>query len=161
MIASRSGNRDAQVVGETVSERLVRALDGERARRQITALVVGAFAALALMLALTGVYGVIAYAVSQRTREIGVRMALGAQPTQVLGMFVRSSMRTAISGILVGTALTIPLMYAGARLLFEAVPYDPVAYLTTAATFLLLSIVVSVLSARRATTVDPLIALRS
>ena len=92
------------------------------ARRQITALLVGTFAALALMLALTGVYGVIAYAVSQRTREIGVRMALGAQTTQVLGMFVRSSMRTAISGILVGTALTIPLMYAGAGLLFEVVP---------------------------------------
>ena len=130
------------------------------ARRQITALVVGAFAALALMLALTGVYGVIAYAVSQRTREIGVRMALGAQTTQVLGMFVRSSMRTTISGILVGTALTIPLMYAGARLLFEVVPYDPVAYLTTAAAFLMLSASVSLLSARRAATVDPLIALR-
>jgi putative ABC transport system permease protein len=131
------------------------------ARRQITALVVGTFAALALMLALTGVYGVIAYTVSQRTREIGVRMALGAQTTQVLGMFVRSSMRTAISGILVGTVLTIPLMYAGARLLFEVVPYDPVTYLMTSTAFLLLSAVVSSLSARRATTVDPLTALRS
>ena len=135
-------------------------LNDSIARRQITALVVGAFAALALILALTGVYGVIAYAVSQRTREIGVRMALGAQTTQVLRMFVRSSMRTAISGILVGTALTIPLMYAGASLLFEVVPYDPVAYLMTAAAFLLLSGGVSLLSARRAATVDPLIALR-
>jgi len=130
-------------------------------RREMTAVVVGTFAALALVLALTGVYGVIAYAVTQRTKEIGVRMALGAQTTQVLWLFVRSSALTSLSGIALGAVLAFPLMQAGATLLFHVVPYDPAVYLISAAGFVLLSVVVSLISARRAATVDPLVALRN
>ena len=91
-------------------------------RREVTAVAVATFATLALVLALTGVYGVIAYAVTQRTREIGVRMALGARTTQVLWLFVRSSALTSLSGVALGTA-TRGAADAGRR--DAALPRDP------------------------------------
>ena len=124
-------------------------------RREVTAVAVATFATLALVLALTGVYGVIAYAVTQRTREIGVRMALGARTTQVLWLFVRSSALTSLSGVALGTVLAVPLMQAGATLLFHVTPHDPAVYLVSACGFVLLSAIVTLVAARRAASVDP------
>ena len=130
-------------------------------RREVTAVAVGTFATLALVLALTGVYGVIAYAVTQRTREIGVRMALGARTMQVLWLFVRSSALTTLAGVALGTVLAVPLMQAGATLLFHVTPHDPAVYLVIACGFVLLSAIVTLVAARRAASVDPLVALRN
>ncbi len=141
---------------ETLSGRLRHSVG----RHELTAVVVGIFGALALVLALTGVYGLVAYAVTQRTREVGVRMALGADRWQVLWLFVRASGVTALAGIAVGTALAVPLAIAGSSLLFRVLPYDPALYLSIAAGFVLITVIVSALSAVRATAIDPLVALR-
>ena len=102
----------------------------------------------------------IAYAVTQRTREIGVRMALGARTTQVLWLFVRSSALTSLLGVALGTILAVPLMQAGATLLFHVTPHDPAVYLVSACGFVSLSAIVTLVAARRAASVDPLVALR-
>ena len=118
------------------------------------------FATLALSLAAVGLYGVMAYSVTQRTLEIGIRMALGAQPGDVLKLVVRQGIILAVIGIAIGLAGTLALTRLMASLLFGVSATDP---LTLAGVALLLALIVLAacyLPARRATKVDPIVTLR-
>lgn len=119
------------------------------------------FAAVALVVAAVGVYAVLAFAVNQRTREIGVRMALGAQQGQVLRMMLRDGLRLALAGIAIGGVTGVFASRALSHLLFQVTPADPVTLAAMVAVLLAVSFVAMYLPARRATRVDPLTALRS
>jgi putative ABC transport system permease protein len=128
--------------------------------RRLNLLLFGLLGSLALALATLGVYGVVAYSVTQRTREIGVRMAIGAKPADVVRMMVGEGGRLAIIGVAAGSIIAL----AGARLirglLFEVSATDPLTFLAVAAGLLGVALVASYIPARRATRVDPMIALR-
>jgi putative ABC transport system permease protein len=115
---------------------------------------------LALALATVGVYGVVAYSVSQRTHEIGVRMAIGAKPADVVRMVLSEGGRLAVMGVALGSALAL----AGARairgLLFNVSATDPVTFVAVASGLLTVALLASYIPARRATKVDPIVALR-
>jgi putative ABC transport system permease protein len=134
---------------------------GSVARQRFYAVMLSVFAGVAAILAAIGIYGVLAYAVVQRTREIGIRMALGAQRAQVLRLILgRGAMLTAI-----GIALGLAGAAVGTRvlqdLLFGITPLDPQTFIAVSLLFGLVATVASYLPARRATTVDPMVALRS
>src|SRR5207248_2799376 len=93
----------------------------------------GAFAGVALLLASIGIYGVLSYAVSQRRREIGVRLALGATPNDVLRLVARQGMRPAIIGLIIGFIASYALAYLMARLLSGVAPHDPITFGAAAA----------------------------
>lgn len=130
------------------------------ARQRFYAVLLGIFAAVAGLLAAIGIYGVLAYAVVQRTQEIGVRMALGAERRQVMALILRRGFLVGAVGIGVGLAGA----FAGARymqsMLFGVEPRDPATFVTVAAAFAVIALVASYLPARRATRVDPMVALR-
>ena len=120
------------------------------------------FAAVALALAAIGIFGVLSYAVSQRTREIGIRMALGAHHRTVLGLIVREAMVMTGGGILLGVAAAF-LLTEGlvATLLFETSPHDPATFAAVAVVLTMVSLAAAYVPARRATRVDPIVALRA
>jgi len=130
------------------------------ARQRFYAVMLGIFAGVAALLAVIGIYGVLAYAVVQRTQEIGIRMALGAERRQVLGLVLRRGLILAGIGIAIGVGGAI----AGAKylqsMLFGIEPRDPATFLTVAAAFAIVAMIASYLPARRATRVDPMVALR-
>jgi putative ABC transport system permease protein len=128
---------------------------------RVTAWLVGMFAMLALLLAAIGVYGVLAYLVTQRTREIGVRIALGAQPGAVLGLVVGYSLRLSVAGILLGAAAAFLLAPQIQTQLYQVRPRDPATLIAVSLSLLTISVLASYLPARRATRVDPLTALRA
>ena len=130
------------------------------AERRASALLVGAFALLALLLALVGIYGVTAYYVTQRTHEIGVRMALGAQPRHVLGLVMGQSLRLTVAGLVLGLCGGLALTRALESLLYGVRPTDPATFAAAAALLGAVALLACLLPARRATKVDPLIALR-
>jgi predicted permease len=119
------------------------------------------FALVALVLAGVGIYGVTAYAVAQRTSEIGVRMALGADASDVLRLVLRQALALVAIGLALGTVLALALSRVLATLLFDLSPTDPVTFVTIALVLAVVAIVASWLPARRATRVDPLRALRA
>jgi putative ABC transport system permease protein len=121
----------------------------------------GAFAAMAVFLAALGIFGVLSYAVVQRAREIGIRVALGAHPADVLRMVLAQAAGLALLGVAVGLAGALALSRAIASLLFELSPTDPLTLAGTAGLLSAVALLASYLPARRATRVDPLIALRS
>jgi len=121
----------------------------------------GLFAALALVLAAVGLYGVLAFVVTQRTREIGVRMALGAQPRNVLSLVIGQGMKLALAGIVVGLFLAIALMQVLTSLLYEVKPTDPLTFGAVSLVLLLVALVACWLPARRAARIDPMEALRN
>jgi predicted permease len=121
----------------------------------------GVFAGLALVLACLGVYGVLAYAVAQRTREIGVRMALGAKPVDVTRMILERGMKLSAMGLVVGAALAAALGALLQTLLFGVTPMAPGIYAGTAAALVLVAMLACVIPAQRAARVDPAVALRS
>jgi putative ABC transport system permease protein len=131
------------------------------ARQRFYAVMLGLFAIVAALLAAVGIYGVLAYAVVQRTQEIGVRMALGAQRGQVLALVLWRGVALATVGIGVGLAAAA----AGTRylqgLLFGVTPLDTVTFALTALGFVTVAALASYIPARRATRVDPMIALRN
>ena len=131
------------------------------APRRFSMLLLSAFAVVALFLAAVGLYGVVAYAVSQRTREIGLRMAIGAQRGDVLRMVVGGGMKLATVGVVVGLVTSLWLARYVASMLFGVTSLDPVSYGVTAAVLLAVSAIACYIPARRATTVDPLVALRA
>ena len=131
------------------------------APRRFSMLLLSAFAVVALFLAAVGLYGVVAYAVSQRTREIGLRMAIGAQRGDVLRMVVGGGMKLATLGVVVGLVTALWLARYVASMLFGVTSLDPVSYSVTAVVLLTVSAIACYIPARRATTVDPLVALRA
>jgi putative ABC transport system permease protein len=121
----------------------------------------GAFAGTALFLAALGIFGVMSYAVVQRAREIGIRVALGAHPAHLLRMVLRQALLLAVAGVGLGLLGSLALSRAIAGLLFDLSPTDPATLAGVALLLTAVALLASYLPARRATRVDPLIALRS
>jgi predicted permease len=126
-----------------------------------TMVLLGVAGAVALILGLVGVYGVISYAVAQRSRELGMRMALGAEANRVLGMVVRQGMALAGVGVVVGLALAFGTTRLMSAVLFGVSPVDPLTFASVSGGLLLIAILASYLPARRASRVDPVVALRT
>jgi len=120
----------------------------------------GCFGALALALAAVGLYGVMAYAAAQRTREVGIRMALGARRFDVIGMIVREALTPVLFGIAVGTAGALAAVRIVASLLFGVAPRDPLSFVFAVAAILAVALLAAAVPARRASRVEPAIALR-
>jgi len=131
------------------------------AQPRFSMLLVGLFAGLALILSAVGIYGVMAYSVSRRSHEIGVRMALGAGAGQVLKLVLKDGMSLALAGIAVGLLGAFGLTRLMASLLFGISAKDPLTFASVAAFLALVALVACYIPARRATKVDPLIALRN
>lgn len=141
----------------TMDERM----SGSVAARRFSTSVLTFFAVVALLLAAIGIYGVVSYQVVQRTREMGIRMALGAQPAQVRRLIVRNSMRVVGVGLIVGVLATPLLTRALQSLLFGISPADPGTFVIVLLVFAVVAIVASLIPANRATRIDPMLALRS
>ncbi|HTL68719.1 MAG TPA: ABC transporter permease [Lacunisphaera sp.] len=135
-------------------------LDRSLASRRFSADLVGGFAVLAVLLASIGIYGLLAYMVSQRSREIGIRLALGAQRAEILGTFLRQGVALAGVGIMAGLVLAASTASLMANLLYGVRPHDPAVFLIVPLLLLGVAALASYLPARRATKVDPMIALR-
>lgn len=127
----------------------------------IMAKIMSALAVIALILALGGVYGVMAYSVTQRTREMGIRLSLGAQRTNVMSMVVRQGTVLALIGIGIGILVGLGVTRGLARFLYGVSPFDPLTFASVSAVLLLAGVAATVLPARRATKVDPVVALRA
>jgi putative ABC transport system permease protein len=134
------------------------AFDLGRARFQTVLL--GIFAAIALLLTAVGLYGVVAYSVAQRTHEIGVRMALGASRSHVVAMVLNRGVQLTLIGIAIGVAGALALARVVQALLYETAPRDPATYLLVCITLSLVALAASYLPALRASRVDPMVALR-
>ncbi len=128
--------------------------------RRFSLILVGIFAGTALLLATAGIYSVTAYAVARRTREIGVRMALGATPSEILRMILRDGVFTTAIGVTLGIAGSLFVTRAMESLLFGVSPTDPVTFAGITSVLVLVTLAACWIPARRATRVDPLVALR-
>jgi putative ABC transport system permease protein len=135
-------------------------LDATVSPRRFNVMLLLAFGALALTLAAIGTYGVIAYSVSQRTQEIGIRMALGASRQDVLRMVVGGGLRLAIAGVLIGVALSLAAGRFISTLLFGVRATDPLTFGAVVAALMATAVFAAWIPARRATRVDPMVALR-
>jgi predicted permease len=129
--------------------------------RSFTTILLGAFAGIALTLATVGVHGVVSYAVARRTREIGVRLALGAEPRQVRQLVQVNAMRVVAIGLVTGAAAAFGLAYVVRALLFDVSPADPRSFVMALAALAGAAWLASLFPARRATRVDPMIAIRA
>jgi predicted permease len=138
-----------------------RLVDHAVSPRQFFMLLVGAFAALGLVLASLGIYGVISYSVTRRTQEIGVRMALGASPGNVQRGVLSKTMRMAVIGIGVGVVGSIAVAHLIASLLFGTTPTDPITFVAMAVLLGMVAALAGYLPARRASRINPMVALRN
>jgi ABC-type antimicrobial peptide transport system permease subunit len=136
-------------------------VSGSVADRRLLLTLVAAFAVLALILAASGIYGVLSQAVAQRTSEIGIRMALGADAGRVVRLMLRSAMTSVAAGAAVGVAAAMALVRLLQSFLFEVQALDPAAFAAAGAVLAAVALVAAYLPARRATRVDPLNALRT
>jgi putative ABC transport system permease protein len=121
----------------------------------------GGFAALALILALIGLYGLLAFTVTQRQREIGIRMALGAQTFDVLSVVVGQGMRLTLAGVVIGVLGSVALTRVLGSVLFKVAPTDPLTFVTVTLSLCVVALLACYIPARRATKIDPMVALRS
>jgi putative ABC transport system permease protein len=135
--------------------------DASMARTSFTLVLLAIAGAMALLLGVVGIYGVIAYAVTQRTREIGIRMALGAQPAALQQMFVRQGLLLAGIGAVLGLAAAAGLTRLMSSLLFKTTALDPLTYALVSALLIMAAALASYFPARRATAVNPVEALRT
>lgn len=141
---------------ETMDEMISRSL----AARRYSMILLSAFAALALLLASVGIYGVISYVVGQRTQEIGVRMALGARAPHVIGMFLAEGSKLVVIGVLGGLAAALALTRLMTIILFRVSPTDPITFASVALLLISVAVLACAVPVRRAIRVDPIIALR-
>jgi predicted permease len=153
-----SVNPNLPLAGVRTLEEVVRA---SMARTSFTLVMLAIAGAMALLLGVAGIYGVISYSVSQRTREIGIRMALGAQRNEITGMFVRHGLGLAAIGIASGLVVAIALGRLMTSLLFETSPMDPLTYLAVCVSLAGAAMAASYVPALRATGVNPVTALRA
>ena len=143
---------DLPVGRVSTMEEIVRDSTGSR---RFPMMLLGAFGAVALVLAVVGVYGVVSYVVTQRTREIGIRVALGARRAQVLRLVVMEAMRPVIAGLLVGSIGAVFAARLLGTLLYDVKPGDPAVVAAIAATLAVAAIAASLVPGARATRVDP------
>jgi putative ABC transport system permease protein len=129
-------------------------------RERVSLSLLGIFAAVALILAVTGIYGVVSHSVAQRTHEIGVRMALGAQTSDVIGLSLREGMWPVISGVVCGVLIALAGSKLMTTLLYQVTPLDPATFAGVAVLMLLVALIANYVPARRATSIDPMLALR-
>jgi putative ABC transport system permease protein len=130
------------------------------ARRRFNLILLSVFSGVALLLAGVGIYGVISYGVTQRTHEMGIRMALGAKPRDVLTLVVRQAMVLALGGVGIGLLASLALTRLMKGLLFSVSVTDPMTFAAIALLMTLIALLACLIPARRATKVDPLVALR-
>jgi putative ABC transport system permease protein len=135
-------------------------LGEEAAQRRLGMLMLAAFSALALILAAIGIYGVLAYFVSQHTNEIGVRIALGATQWNILIMILRKGMILTLAGVAIGLIAAFALTRLMSSLLFEVRAVDPLTFVVAPLVLAIAGLLASFIPARRAIKVDPLVALR-
>ncbi|HKS30576.1 MAG TPA: ABC transporter permease [Pyrinomonadaceae bacterium] len=155
--AIRAADREQYVPGiQPMTELLAESI----ADRRFNVLLTGLFAGVALLLASVGIYGVMAYTVSRRTHEIGVRMALGARKGDVLRLVLRQGLRLILFGVALGVAAALLLTRLLAGMLYDVAPTDPMTFTAVALLLTFVALVACYVPARRATKVDPLIALR-
>jgi putative ABC transport system permease protein len=131
------------------------------ATRRFSLLLLGCFAVIALMLAAVGIYGVISFVVKRRTPEMGIRLALGAEPRNVVQLVVTRGLRLAVAGLALGLAGALVASRALASMLFDIGAWDPATFAMATATLLIVALIAAYLPARRASRVDPMIALRT
>jgi ABC-type antimicrobial peptide transport system permease subunit len=131
------------------------------APRRLNLVLIGVFGGTALLLALAGIYGSMAFQVARRTHEIGVRMALGAKPARVVSMVVRRSLLLAGLGVAAGLAIALGVSRLVSSLLYGIAPHDPISYAAAVAVLLLAAVAAGLVPALRAARVDPVTALRS
>jgi putative ABC transport system permease protein len=136
-------------------------LGSSLATRRLTLVLLAGFAALALLLAAVGIYGVISYSVRQRTHELGIRMALGAQAGDVLKLILVQGLKLAFIGVAIGLTAALSLTRWMKSLLFEVRPTDPMTFVVIALLLIAVALLACWVPARRATKVDPVIALRN
>jgi ABC-type antimicrobial peptide transport system permease subunit len=130
------------------------------AQTSFALVMLGIAAAVALLIGVVGIYGVMAYAVGQRTREMGLRMALGAQIADVRNVFLRLGLRLAATGILIGIGMAMLVTRVMSTFLFGVGPLDPVTYAAVSVVLAAVALLATYLPARRATRVHPVVALR-
>jgi putative ABC transport system permease protein len=143
---------DIQTLDKVVSASL--------AQPRLNTLLLGAFAAVALLLAAIGIYGVISYSVALRTREIGIRIALGAEPGDVLNLVIKHGLILAMTGAAIGLIGALSLTRLMSSLLYGVQPSDPPTFLAVFVVLVGVALLSSYIPARRATKVDPMVALR-
>jgi predicted permease len=144
---------DPSTVGELYTKSM--------ARTSFTLVMLCVAGAMALLLGIVGIYGVIAYTVSQRTREIGIRMALGAQRSELTGLFVRQGLLLTVIGVACGLVVAFVTMRLMSSILFNVSPVDPLTYVAITACVLSAACLACYLPSRRAATINPVNALRS
>jgi putative ABC transport system permease protein len=136
-------------------------VDESLGQRRLTMALLGVFAAIALVLAMVGIYGAVAYTVEQRTGEIGVRMALGAQTADVLRLVVRQGMTPVVIGLVLGVAAALALGRLITAQLYEVSAHNPALLAATSATLAIVALLACLIPARRASLVNPIEALRT
>jgi ABC-type antimicrobial peptide transport system permease subunit len=136
-------------------------VDQSLGQRRLTMTLLGVFAGIALVLAMVGIYGAVAYTVEQRTGEIGVRMALGAQTADVLRLVVKQGMTPVVIGLVVGLAAALALGRVLTAQLYEVSAHNPALLAATSATLAIVALLACLIPARRASLVNPIEALRT
>ncbi len=153
----RTLDRDQSIGPVRTMEELVEAQVGNR---RLLLILLGSFALVALLLALIGIYGVIAYSVAQRVQEVGIRRALGARQSDILGLILGQAIVLAVAGVAVGIGGAIALTRVMKTMLFQVSATDPLTFVAIASLFLFVALAASYIPARRAARIDPMAALR-